>query len=103
MNYYRIYRDLSESRPIYISPEESDDLIRFNRRYRPGCAQVLDGKVVYRGYLSAAELIHVDPTVTDEVPGVTVEEAVKILNSPDIIDDSGSVERAAKLDSKRRA
>ena len=83
--YYRIYRDLSRSDTIQVAPEEVADLIFYNRFYRPGCAQVLDGKVVYRGYLSAAELVSVDSTVTDDIPGVTVAQAIEVMKSAGVV------------------
>lgn len=68
---YRIYNNLDKSKPLDLEDLEVLAWMTFNRNYRWGCAQIVNGKVVYRGYLEASRLITIDPTVTDTVPGFT--------------------------------
>lgn len=79
--YFRVYPNDDRSAVLHLTDEETKAVEAYNRRYRPGCAQYVNGKCVYRGYLSVEEARVIDPTMTDTVDGVTVAQAQQILRS----------------------
>ena len=76
---FRVYNNGDLSGEEHISDVELSEWTSYNYSYRPGCAQVVNGKVTYRGYLGADQLRHIDPTATDKIPNMTVSGAVEIL------------------------
>lgn len=79
MNCYRIYNNLDRSAMEWIPDNDVEQWSIFNQLCRPGCAQVIGGKVVYRGYLDSERLKEIDPTVTDDVRGVNVAGAIEVM------------------------
>jgi hypothetical protein len=93
---FRIYSDFSRSATENIPDEYLSDWKTLNSYNRPGCAQVVNGKVIYRGYVNAKRLKDVDPTVTDDLPGVTVDQANTMIRNAHTV--SVSKEFLALLD-----
>ena len=59
--YFRVYKDGSKSQTIEFEDdedgrEELEETIEYNRVMRFGCAQFVDGKCVYNGYLTDEEV-----------------------------------------------
>lgn len=79
--YYRIYPNLSRSAVLNLTDIEVKEVEAYNRRYRPGCAQFLNDRCIYRGYLTVEQARALDPTIPDMIDGVTVEQALSILRS----------------------
>ena len=41
----------------YFNDEQTEDWVKFNKEWRPGCALVVDGKIVNNGYLDDESII----------------------------------------------
>ncbi len=50
--FHRVTADLSTHGRLSPTDAEVPEVCAYNRRHRPGAAQVVNGCVVYRGYLS---------------------------------------------------
>jgi hypothetical protein len=57
MNYYRVYKNGSRSELVVLDTlQEVEALVAYNKVMRFGCAQLVDGECVYKGYLSEEEI-----------------------------------------------
>lgn len=57
---FRVYGNLSRSVPLWCTPEELAEWREYNELWRFGCAQFVDGKCVYRGYLKDSEIADIE-------------------------------------------
>ena len=65
MRYFRAYKNGTRSPVIEAEREALEGLIAFNKVMRFGCAQFLDGKCVYPGYLTPEEIAKVEQQEVD--------------------------------------
>jgi len=51
-HYFRVYPNGDRAKALQLTTKEKDDLVAYNKVVRFGCAQFVDGKCVYQGFVT---------------------------------------------------